>query len=69
MATKKTDYKVLSTELDEVLSRLQSPDLGVDEAVKAYERGMEIAKELETYLKKAKNTVTKIQADWESRAA
>ena len=41
-------------------------DLDVDEAVKFYERGMEISKELEAYLKDAENKVTKIKADWEA---
>jgi exodeoxyribonuclease VII small subunit len=68
MAEKKIDYKRLSSELDEVLGKLQSADLDVDEAVKAYERGMEIAKELEAYLKEAENKVTKIKADWEARS-
>jgi exodeoxyribonuclease VII small subunit len=66
--SKKTDYKTLSAELDEVLTKLQSADLDVDEAVKAYERGMEIAKELEAYLKEAENKVAKVKADWETRA-
>lgn len=68
MAGKKTDYKSLSTELDDILARLQSAELNVDEAVDLYERGMKIAKELETYLKEAENKVTKIKADWEARA-
>lgn len=63
-----TDYKKLSEELDEVLAKLQSADLDVDEAVAAYERGMAIAKQLETYLKQAENKVTKIKADWQARA-
>lgn len=66
MTPKKTDYKALSSELDEILSKLQSADLDVDEAVKMYERGMTIAKELEAYLKEAENKVTKIKKDWES---
>jgi exodeoxyribonuclease VII small subunit len=67
MAVKKTDYKKLSGELDEILSRLQSADLDIDEAVKAYERGMAIAKELEDYLKTAENKIIKIKADWDSK--
>lgn len=64
MANKQIDYKVLSTELDDVLVRLQSDDLDVDQAFKLYERGMEITKQLEKYLKQAENKVTKIKADW-----
>jgi exodeoxyribonuclease VII small subunit len=63
----KIDYKKLSAELDEVLAKLQSADLDVDEAVKAYERGMKLAKELEAYLKEAENKITKVKADWEAR--
>jgi exodeoxyribonuclease VII small subunit len=67
MAAKKIDYKKLSAELDEVVARLQSADLDVDQAVQAYERGMAITKDLETYLQQTSNKVTKIKADWQSR--
>lgn len=66
MTKENINYKKLSAELEEVISKLQSADLDVDEAVKAYERGMEIAKELESYLKQAENKVEKIKADWSS---
>ncbi len=65
--TKKTDYRLLSAELDETLAKLQAADLDVDEAVKLYERGMAIAKELESYLKEAENKVAKVKAGWEAR--
>lgn len=64
MATKKTDYKSLNTELDELLAKLQSEDLDVDEAVALYERGIAITQELEIYLKEAENKVAKIKADF-----
>lgn len=57
---KSKDYAELNTELNEILTKLQSTDLPVDEAVKVYERGMAIAKELETYLKSAENKIKKI---------
>lgn len=68
MAEKITDYEALSTELDEILNKLQSAELNVDEAVGLYERGMKIAKELESYLQEADNKVAKVKADWEARA-
>ncbi len=68
MASQKTDYKTLSSELDEILGKLQSAELNVDEAVDLYERGMKIAKELEAYLQEAENKVARVKADWESRA-
>ncbi len=67
MATKKTDYQALSQELDEILAQLQTAELDIDEAVKAYERGVAIAKELEIYLKSAENKITKIKTDWDTK--
>ena len=66
MATKKIDYKALNQELDELLLRLQAEDLDVDDAVKLYERGIAITKELEAYLEQAENTIAKIKADFSS---
>lgn len=64
--TKKNDtYKQLSEELDEVLAKLQSEELDVDEAMTYYERGMEIVQQLEAQLKVAENKVTKIKADFD----
>jgi exodeoxyribonuclease VII small subunit len=58
--TDKPDYRALSAELDELLTKLQSGELTIDEAVPAYERGLKLVKELETYLKTAENTVKKL---------
>lgn len=59
---KQIDYRTLSSELDEILNRLQSGDLSIDEALPAYERGMALVKELEAYLKTAENKVTALKA-------
>jgi exodeoxyribonuclease VII small subunit len=56
----KPDYRALSAELDELLDKLQGGELTIDEAVPAYERGLQLVKELETYLKTAENTVKKL---------
>ena len=56
------NYQKLSTELDEVVAKLQSEDIDVDAALALYERGIEITKILETYLKTAENKVTQIKA-------
>ncbi|HVX23954.1 MAG TPA: exodeoxyribonuclease VII small subunit [Candidatus Saccharimonadales bacterium] len=58
--TDTVDYRALSTELEELLAKLQSGDLTIDEAVPAYERGLKLVKELEAYLKTAENTVKKL---------
>lgn len=59
---KDVDYRKLSDELDQILDQIQSADLYIDEAVKHYERGLAIVKQLETYLKSAENKVSKVQA-------
>jgi exodeoxyribonuclease VII small subunit len=62
MATKQSSsYQSLSVELDDIMSRLQREDIDVDEAVQLYSRGMEVVRELQTYLKSAKNKVEKIK--------
>lgn len=55
------NYKKLSEELDEVLSRLQSSDIDVNQAAADFKKGMEITKKLEEYLKTEKNKVETIK--------
>jgi exodeoxyribonuclease VII small subunit len=62
--SKSIDYKKLNSELDTILTGLQSGDLDIDEAVKQYQRGMVIVEELQKYLKEAENKVTKVKADF-----
>lgn len=59
---KKQTYTELSTELEEVMSRLEGGELDIDEAVQCYERGLAIVRQLETYLKDAENKVTQLKA-------
>ena len=56
----KKSYKQLQAELDEVLSKLQSAELDIDEALGLYKQGQSLLKTLEDYLKNAKNEITKI---------
>lgn len=58
----KKDYQALSRELDQLLDSLQSAELDIEQAVKAYERGMAIIAEIETILKAAENKVSTIAA-------
>lgn len=62
----KIDYRALSEELDMILESLQTADLDIDEAIKCYERGMVIVKELEAYLKTAENKVTKLKTRFDT---
>jgi exodeoxyribonuclease VII small subunit len=59
------DYQALQTELDEIVAELQRDDSDVDSALKHYERGLEIIKQLETYLQTAENTVSQLKARFE----
>jgi exodeoxyribonuclease VII small subunit len=61
MATKTKDYQVLSLELDEVLAKLQQPNVQIDEAVKLYEQGLLLINQLENHLEKAENTIERLK--------
>lgn len=63
---KEIDYQALNAELNEILVKLQSDDVSIDEALKGYERGIAITKELEKYLKTAENKVAKIRSALEA---
>ncbi len=63
--TKAINYQELSKELDTILAQLQTDDFDIDEALKLYERGIAISKQLEAYLKDAENTVTKLKASFD----
>ena len=52
----------MSAELEQLVTKLQTGELGIDEAAKAYERGMNLVDQLEEYLKTAENQITELQA-------
>lgn len=56
----KVNYQTLREELDIVLDKIQSDTVDVDEAIRLYEKGIKLAKQLEEYLDKAQNKITKI---------
>ena len=64
----KTDksFTELKAELDEVLESLQAEDADIDQALKSYERGMELAGLLEAQLKSAENKVIKLKKKFDS---
>jgi exodeoxyribonuclease VII small subunit len=59
--TKAKDYQALSLELDEVLAKMQQPDVRVDEAVALYEQGLKLIEELEKHLQQAENKIEKLK--------
>ncbi len=59
--TETIDYRQLRAALDEVLADLQRPDVGVDEAVQLYERGLTLAAQLREYLDQAENKLERLR--------
>jgi exodeoxyribonuclease VII small subunit len=55
------NYQALSSQLEEVLSKLQAPNVGVDEAVKLYEQGLKLIAALEKHLHEAENKIEKLK--------
>lgn len=64
--TTANEYQKLSERLDEVVAAIQAPDVAIDQAIAAYEEGMELITKLQDYLKSAENRITKLQAKAES---
>lgn len=62
MASKQINYQKLQAELDGIMQELQREDIDIDEALKHYERGLIIIKDLEQYLEGAENRVREIKA-------
>lgn len=65
MPAKKPTYAELKTELDELLDTLQQENISVDEALKSYERGMELIRLLEATLNEAENKIIKLKAKFD----
>lgn len=56
-----TDYRKLSSQLDEILADLEAGDLDVDQAIAKYQTGMDLVKQLEKQLKVAENKIVKVK--------
>lgn len=59
---KEKSYQQLRGELDEVVASFQSGELDIEAATKQYERGTQVVKELQEYLKTAEIKIEKIKA-------
>jgi exodeoxyribonuclease VII small subunit len=64
----KKNYQDLEAELQDILDWFESDSFDVDEAVKKYQRGLELIQELETYLSTAENTVRELKAKFNAPA-
>lgn len=65
--SKKSDtksYSQLQVELDEVMGKLESGELTIDEALECYEQGLKLVTELEAALTKAENRIIELKTTY-----
>jgi len=62
-------YRELNAQLDEVLARLQDPQLDIDESTQAYEEGLAILTQLGRHLEHAENKIQTIRAEFAKNSA
>jgi exodeoxyribonuclease VII small subunit len=58
---KQPTYQQTSQALDELLAKLQQPDIHVDEAAQLYEAGLQLIQQLEVQLQQAENTIQRLK--------
>ncbi len=64
-AKKSLSYQEMSQQLDTIMAQLQEENIDIEEAVKLYEQGTSLIKELEKQLRTAQNRVKKIKLQFE----
>lgn len=57
MAAKTKTYQEMKRELDEIIARLESEDVDIDEAAKLHQQGQKLAVQIEKYLQKVKSKI------------
>jgi exodeoxyribonuclease VII small subunit len=57
--TEPFDYAAKSAELEQIVTRLQNPDIDIAEATKLHAEGLKLIGQLEKYLEKAEIEVRK----------
>ena len=68
MATKSDiSYESLNDELENIMSELQDESLDIDLALKHYQRGLELVKSLEDYLKNSENKINELKAAFDKK--
>jgi exodeoxyribonuclease VII small subunit len=55
------NYSEAIAELEEITSYLESAEVDLDEAIKKFDRGSELANQIEKYLKTAENKIRSIK--------
>lgn len=61
----KFNYVEADQRLGEIVAKLQSTDISVDEALDLYKEGMELAEKIEDYLKTAEQSIKQIKLNLE----
>jgi exodeoxyribonuclease VII small subunit len=59
MAQKNFDYTKKAAELEEIVAKLQDPEIQIDEATKLHTAGLKLVEELEGYLGQAEITINR----------
>lgn len=59
------DFGKSMAELEEIADYLQGSEVNLDEAIKKYERGTEIARRLRDYLKSAENKIETLKKNFD----
>lgn len=69
MASKSTvlSYESLNTELENIMLQLQDESLDIDLALEHYQRGLELVKALEDYLKNSENKINELKAKFDQK--
>jgi len=65
MVSSKT-YQQLSDELNDILNQLQSSESSIDDSVELYDRGLKLAQEMELYLNKTSNKISRLKQKFEA---
>ncbi|WP_159583269.1 exodeoxyribonuclease VII small subunit [Streptococcus halichoeri] len=56
----KTTFEVQLQELEAIVTRLESGDVALEEAITEFQKGMTISKQLQKTLKEAEDTLVKV---------
>ncbi len=59
MENKEKNFEELMTELEETVKKLENREISLDDAIKAYSKGLELSKECYEILDKNQKLVTK----------
>lgn len=61
--TEELSYEEMITELKMIAKQLDNPTTSVEETVKLYQRGMELVKQCEEFLRKAELTISEVKVE------